>query len=181
MGDTCSCCITGDKSPLSFLISPFPALYAALTELVGLVGAVADFYLSISSRCSCQTKAPLKMGHEQTASWETKVYLHQHRRHPSHHITTSSPHLLYQLTMRVVIALFVVAAVAFCTVDARVVGESDYQGLFTSFVKKYNKEYSHDEFFSRYNIFKNNFDKIREHNKVSGGNGGRGMMLAAHL
>jgi C1A family cysteine protease len=43
--------------------------------------------------------------------------------------------------------------------------ESDYQGLFTSFVKKFNKKYTSDEFFPRYAIFKANYNKIRHHNQ----------------
>jgi cathepsin L len=43
-------------------------------------------------------------------------------------------------------------------------GESEYQTHFTSFVKKFNKKYTHDEFFPRYTIFKANFNKIRHHN-----------------
>jgi len=44
--------------------------------------------------------------------------------------------------------------------------ERDYQTQFAAFVKKYNKQYAHDEFFSRYTIFKANFDRIRAHNKL---------------
>jgi len=43
--------------------------------------------------------------------------------------------------------------------------ESDYQSHFTGFVKQHRKKYTHDEFFSRYNIFKANLNKIRNHNK----------------
>jgi len=41
--------------------------------------------------------------------------------------------------------------------------EAAYQSEFASFVKKYNKKYTHDEFFPRYTIFKANLNKIREH------------------
>jgi len=42
--------------------------------------------------------------------------------------------------------------------------EKEYQTMFSAFVKKYAKKYTHDEFFARYTIFKANFNKIREHN-----------------
>jgi cathepsin L len=42
--------------------------------------------------------------------------------------------------------------------------EQDYQGFFVSFVKTFNKQYSSDEFFQRYSIFKANHNKIRLHN-----------------
>jgi len=43
--------------------------------------------------------------------------------------------------------------------------EQDYQGFFTSFVRRFNKNYAADEFFPRYAIFKANYNKIRQHNK----------------
>jgi len=43
--------------------------------------------------------------------------------------------------------------------------EEDYQRHFSNFVKKHAKKYTHEEFFPRYNIFKANFNKIRNHNK----------------
>jgi len=58
---------------------------------------------------------------------------------------------------------FVVALVA-GGVSARRTSEKDYQKAFTNFVTKYNKSYPHDEFFSRYEIFKSNYDLIRAHN-----------------
>jgi C1A family cysteine protease len=42
--------------------------------------------------------------------------------------------------------------------------EKEYQTLFSGFVKKYQKKYPHDEFFTRYNIFKANYNFIRAHN-----------------
>jgi cathepsin L len=45
--------------------------------------------------------------------------------------------------------------------------ESHYQNEFTSFVKKFSKKYTHDEFFPRYAIFKANYNKIRHHNAGS--------------
>jgi C1A family cysteine protease len=66
--------------------------------------------------------------------------------------------------MRVAICLLVAVTVALCTVEAKSLSNNDYQSMFSAFVKKYNKEYSHDEFFSRFAIFKNNYDYIRIHN-----------------
>jgi len=67
--------------------------------------------------------------------------------------------------MRVVALVCLVLALAVCAVQARELAESDYQQLFTNFVKKYNKDYAHDEFFSRFETFKANYDLIRTHNK----------------
>jgi len=60
----------------------------------------------------------------------------------------------------------VVAVACFALVEAKThaLEEKDYQNFFTAFVKKYNKKYTHDEFFPRYNIFKANYNKIRHHN-----------------
>jgi cathepsin L len=44
------------------------------------------------------------------------------------------------------------------------VSEEKYQSEFASFVKRFNKQYAHDEFFGRYQIFKANYNKIRLHN-----------------
>jgi cathepsin L len=43
--------------------------------------------------------------------------------------------------------------------------ESEYQFLFTRFVAEHNKQYSTDQFFNRFNIFKNNVDYIRMENE----------------
>jgi cathepsin L len=70
--------------------------------------------------------------------------------------------------MRASYVLLAVAilAVAFVAVEAKkdLLEEKDYQNFFTSFVKKYSKKYTHDEFFPRYAIFKANYNKIRHHN-----------------
>jgi C1A family cysteine protease len=42
--------------------------------------------------------------------------------------------------------------------------EEDYQTLFTEFITTYGKQYSTEDFFNRYNIFKTNVDKINRHN-----------------
>jgi len=42
--------------------------------------------------------------------------------------------------------------------------EKELESQFTSFVKQYSKKYTHDEFFSRFNTFKTNMEKIRIHN-----------------
>jgi len=41
---------------------------------------------------------------------------------------------------------------------------SEYEYLFTAWVKQYSKSYETTEFFGRYNTFKANLDMIREHN-----------------
>jgi len=56
------------------------------------------------------------------------------------------------------------ACVAVVSVEARQLGDDDYQQLFTAFVKKYNKVYSHDDFFNRFQIFKTNYNIIQQHN-----------------
>jgi len=42
--------------------------------------------------------------------------------------------------------------------------EKELESMFTSYVKQYSKKYAHDEFFSRFNTFKSNMEKIRTHN-----------------
>jgi cathepsin L len=67
--------------------------------------------------------------------------------------------------MRAVLLLVALVALVFVAVEAKEnLKEKDYQTFFSSFVKKYSKKYTHDEFFPRYTIFKANFNKIRHHN-----------------
>jgi C1A family cysteine protease len=61
------------------------------------------------------------------------------------------------------VALVAISALALVEAKAAL-EEKDYQTFFTAFVKKYNKKYTHDEFFPRYQIFKANYNKIRHHN-----------------
>jgi len=62
--------------------------------------------------------------------------------------------------------LFIALAVAMLVIcEARTLSETDYQKAFTNFVKKYHKQYPHDEFFNRYQVFKANYDYIRAHNQ----------------
>jgi len=42
--------------------------------------------------------------------------------------------------------------------------EKELESQFTSFIKTHNKKYTHDEFFPRFNTFKTNMEKIRQHN-----------------
>jgi len=67
--------------------------------------------------------------------------------------------------MKVVALIVVVLLACLALVQARELSGEDYKTLFTSFIKKYNKEYSHDEFFNRFLVFKNNYDVIRIHNQ----------------
>jgi len=50
------------------------------------------------------------------------------------------------------------------TAVSQPLGEQELEDAFTSFVKQYNKKYTHDEFFGRYNVFKANMEKIRVSN-----------------
>jgi len=49
-------------------------------------------------------------------------------------------------------------------VYATALTEEDYQTLFTDFIASFEKQYPTEDFFNRYNIFKNNVDKINRHN-----------------
>jgi len=42
--------------------------------------------------------------------------------------------------------------------------EKELESMFTSFIKTHNKKYTHDEFFPRFNTYKTNLEKIRQHN-----------------
>jgi len=70
--------------------------------------------------------------------------------------------------MRVLLALIAsLALVSASTHHHKKVGtpsEKELESQFTSFVKQYSKKYTHDEFFSRFNTFKTNMEKIRIHN-----------------
>jgi len=66
--------------------------------------------------------------------------------------------------MRIALCIVALLVAMLVVVEARAMSEKDYQAQFTAFIKKYNKNYAHDEFFSRYNTFKLNFDLIRAHN-----------------
>jgi cathepsin L len=48
---------------------------------------------------------------------------------------------------------------------AAVFREDEYQAMFTKFMQQYEKKYSHDTFFYRYTIFKQNMDKIELANR----------------
>jgi C1A family cysteine protease len=62
--------------------------------------------------------------------------------------------------MKAVIALCLIVAVS----AIAPLRESEYQFLFTRFVAEHNKQYASNEFFTRFNIFKNNVDYIRNEN-----------------
>jgi len=62
--------------------------------------------------------------------------------------------------MKAVLAICLIVAVS--AIPA--LKESEYQFLFTRFVAEHNKQYTSDQFFNRYNIFKNNVDYIRSEN-----------------
>jgi len=49
--------------------------------------------------------------------------------------------------------------------NAAVFKEEEYQHMFTKFMQQYEKKYTHDTFFFRYTVFKQNMDKIYLANK----------------
>jgi len=46
--------------------------------------------------------------------------------------------------------------------------EQEFESAFASFIKQHNKQYTADEFFHRFNVFKSNMEFIRTHNVYSG-------------
>jgi len=62
--------------------------------------------------------------------------------------------------MKAILAICLLVAVT----AVPILKESEYHFLFTRFVAEHNKQYSSNEFFNRYNIFKNNVDYIRNEN-----------------
>jgi C1A family cysteine protease len=67
--------------------------------------------------------------------------------------------------MRVI--LFVVACLALVAGVSAKLTETEYQNAFTQFITQYNREYAHDSFFYRYNVFKQNLDLINNHNALN--------------
>jgi len=62
----------------------------------------------------------------------------------------------------------VVALLAFVALASAVpLSEEENQFLFVAWAKQHDKVYTHDEFFTRYSIFKSNLDLIRKHNAGS--------------
>jgi cathepsin L len=66
--------------------------------------------------------------------------------------------------MRIFLTLALVVVALIALVSGHELTEKDYQSFFSTFVKKYSKSYTHDEFFPRYEVFKHNYNKIRHHN-----------------
>jgi hypothetical protein len=64
-----------------------------------------------------------------------------------------------------VIALVALAVVAVAAVAP--LSESEYQAQFVNYVETFDKQYSHEEFFGRFNVFKANLDIIRAHNEAN--------------
>jgi cathepsin L len=64
-----------------------------------------------------------------------------------------------------VLLLAIVAVVFARSTHHRALSEEDYQTQFVQWVSQYNKLYSNEEFFGRYNTFKFNLDIITEHNR----------------
>jgi len=61
--------------------------------------------------------------------------------------------------------LIIVALLGLTLASAAVFKEEEYQLLFGKWMQQYNKQYSHDTFFYRYTVFKQNMDKIFLANK----------------
>jgi len=66
--------------------------------------------------------------------------------------------------MRTALLLVASLLVLSVCVSAYTLTEKEYQSHFSAFVKKFEKRYTHDQFFAKYNIFKANLDIINEHN-----------------
>jgi len=62
-----------------------------------------------------------------------------------------------------VLAVLLVLSLALASVQGYIT-EREYQREFTKFVKSFNRRYTTDEFFSRFEIFKQNLDLIELHN-----------------
>jgi hypothetical protein len=60
--------------------------------------------------------------------------------------------------------VLLVIAVIIAMVAAAPLAEDQYQFLFSRFVQQYNKQYETNDFFTRYNTFKSNLNKIVAHN-----------------
>jgi cathepsin L len=67
------------------------------------------------------------------------------------------------------VALLAVAVLAVAVVADLAVPEEDMQAIFTSYVTRFNKIYAREDFFNRYNIFKENYAKIVAHNSLPAG------------
>jgi C1A family cysteine protease len=60
--------------------------------------------------------------------------------------------------------LLIIASILLLSVAVSAFTEREYQSHFTTFVKKFEKRYKHDEFFTKYNVFKTNLEIIEQHN-----------------
>jgi len=61
--------------------------------------------------------------------------------------------------------VLLIALLGLTLASASVFKESEYQLLFGKWMQQYNKQYTHDTFFYRYTVFKQNMDKIYLANK----------------
>jgi len=66
-------------------------------------------------------------------------------------------------TIALFVAVLLVLSLALASVQGYIT-EREYQREFTKFVKSFNRRYTTDEFFSRFEIFKQNLDLIELHN-----------------
>eukprot|EP01006_Ploeotia_vitrea_P041922 TRINITY_DN66587_c0_g3_i1.p1 TRINITY_DN66587_c0_g3~~TRINITY_DN66587_c0_g3_i1.p1 ORF type:complete len:333 (-),score=173.84 TRINITY_DN66587_c0_g3_i1:195-1193(-) len=65
--------------------------------------------------------------------------------------------------MKIIVALVALAAMV-AVASAAPLTENQAQYLFVKFAKQHNKVYSHDEFFNKFQVFRQNMEMIREHN-----------------
>jgi cathepsin L len=63
-------------------------------------------------------------------------------------------------------ALLLLGVVCLGVVSGAALTESQYEFLFTKFVTQFNKQYRAEDFFTRYRIFKDNFDFVQAHNQL---------------
>lgn len=68
------------------------------------------------------------------------------------------------------VSILLLSAIVLLSIIVNVTGttiidatEKNYQTQFSAFIKKYHKVYPADSFFNRYNVFKQNLNRIAEH------------------
>lgn len=63
-------------------------------------------------------------------------------------------------------AILLLALLACAALVSASLTQKEYQGHFSSFVKKFEKKYASEDFFNRFEIFRQNLDIINEHNAL---------------
>jgi hypothetical protein len=67
--------------------------------------------------------------------------------------------------MKTAVALLIIAATAVVAVSA--FSEAEYQNQFVGYIQKFDKTYSHEEFFAKFAVFKATVDYVRAHNEAN--------------